>query len=67
MLLTSEDILEILRCIGTAHEIPLGYSDEPHICRLQGKLSIMLEVANISELKERSITHEKPASKTPRV
>lgn len=51
MLLTSNEIVLILDKIHPHH----GYSDDPEICNLQIKLSMMLELARRKEMINQSI------------
>ena len=46
MFLTKEDILLLLSKVNDGK---FGYSDDPVIARIQGKLSVMLEVATRRE------------------
>lgn len=44
MNLTAPELLHILDCIKRAHNLNIGYADDARVARLQGKLSMMLEL-----------------------
>ncbi len=43
MNLTAPELLHLLECIKRAHNLNIGYADDPRVAKIQGKLSMMLE------------------------